>query len=77
MCVQEKSQKTDDHDVNSCFAVLSQVIGNIIFRCVKQNTSCSSLNSKIHLLVHYTEWYKVNYILKTFVVLSGKIEKRS
>ena len=77
MCVQEKSQKTDDQDVNSCFAVLSQVIGNIIFRCLKQNTSCSSLISETHSLLHYAEWYKVNYILKTFVVLSGKIAKRS
>jgi hypothetical protein len=52
---QEKSQKTDDQDANSCCAMLSQVIGNIIFRCVKQNTRCSSLISKIHSLLHYSD----------------------
>jgi hypothetical protein len=46
--------------VNSCCAILSQVIGNIIYRCVKQNTLCSSLISEIHSLLHYSEWYKVN-----------------
>jgi hypothetical protein len=77
MWSQEKSQKTDDQDVNSCGAILSQVIGNIIFRCLKQNTRCGSLISEIHSLLHYTEWHKVNKILKTFVVLLGKIAKRS
>jgi hypothetical protein len=77
MWSQEKSQKIDDQDVNSCCAILSQVIGNIIFRCVKQNTRSSSLISKINSLLHYSEWYKVNYILKPFVVLSGKIAERS
>jgi hypothetical protein len=59
-CVQEKSQKTDDQDVNSCGAILWQAIGNIIFHCGKKNTHCSFLISKIHSLLHYTEWYKVN-----------------
>jgi hypothetical protein len=58
---------------------LSQVfiIGNIIFRCAKQNTHCRSQISKIHPSLHSSEWYKTNYVLKMLVVLSWKIAKRS
>jgi hypothetical protein len=70
---QEKSQKLHDRRVNYyCAMFVLTCRQTYISRCIPKY-ACSSLISERHSLAHYSKLYKANKVLKTLVVLSGKI----